>query len=408
MMRSGLLLFRLAVADLFHDRLVSLCQIIMAAAVVAPLLLLFALKHGIATTLLDELRANPETLRIRPVGSYRLGQDFFDEVRALPETAFLVPTTRAIATQIYLGRLATEDDLRPTLFDFQMLPSGTGDPLGDGKSLAPSRHVVSLSSRAAWQLQAKPGDTLRGIVERNRNGRPEPVTLELTVLSVVPEHIHLSASVFVHPDLLAAAERYRDGFAVPMFSWEGDKEWSPIETYASFRLYARELEDVESLSAKVRVHGIEVRTDADRIAGILALDRNLTALFIIVGAVAAAGLAGALMASMVAGVERKRRALAVLGLIGFRRNLLAAFPMWQAALLAAGGFVLSLGVYAIGATAVQQHFAPVLRDGQVALSLESWHFAAAGLLTLMLAIPPALLTGFRAAGTEPSEALREI
>ena len=99
MMRSGLLLFRLAVADLFHDRLVSLCQIIMAAAVVAPLLLLFALKHGIATTLLDELRANPETLRIRPVGSYRLGQDFFDEVRALPETAFLVPTTRAIATQ---------------------------------------------------------------------------------------------------------------------------------------------------------------------------------------------------------------------------------------------------------------------------------------------------------------------
>lgn len=407
-MRAAFLLFRLAIADLLHDRLVSLCQIIMAAAVVAPLLLLFALKHGVATTLLSELRANPETLRIRPVGTYRLGEAFFKDLAARSETAFVTPTTRAIATQIYLGLDRGPEGRRPTMFDFQMLPSGDGDPIGDGKSLAPSRHAVSLSARAAWQLQAVDGDILRGIIERNRNGRPEPVTIELHVLKVLPEHMDLSATVYVHPDLLIAAERYRDGFAVPMFGWEGDRDWAPMDTFASFRLYARDLEDVADLADFARANGIEVRTDADRIAGILALDRNLNALFIIIGAIAAAGLGGALMANMVAGVERKRRALAVLGLLGFRRGALAAFPMWQAGLLAGAGFLLSLVLYGAGAAAVQQHFAPVLRDGQVALALENWHFAVAAILTLLLAAPPALVTGFKAAGTEPSEALREI
>ena len=82
--------------------------------------------------------------------------------------------------------------------------------------------------------------------------------------------------------------------------------------------------------------------------------------------------------------------------------------MWQAGLLAGAGFLLSLVLYGAGAAAVQQHFAPVLRDGQVALALENWHFAVAAILTLLLAVPPALVTGFKAAGTEPSEALREI
>ena len=115
-MRAAYLLFRLAIADLFHDRLVSICQIVMAAAVVAPLLLLFALKHGVATTLLGELRANPETLRIRPVGTYRLGEAFFKELAARPETAFVTPTTRAIVRR-YLKNITVKylESSDPTL-----------------------------------------------------------------------------------------------------------------------------------------------------------------------------------------------------------------------------------------------------------------------------------------------------
>ncbi|MBU0725330.1 MAG: lipoprotein ABC transporter permease [Alphaproteobacteria bacterium] len=403
-MRGALLILRLAIADLTHDRLVSLCQIIMAAAVIAPLLLLFALKHGVATTLLEELRANPETLRIRPVGSYRLGPDFFRDMAARPETGFLVPATRAIATQIYLAKAKG----RAPLADIQMLPTAPGDPLGQGSPLIAAARQVALSTPAARQLDALPGDRLRGIVERSRDGRVEPATVELIVSRVVPEALYLSATAFVHPDLIEAAERYRDGYEVPAFGWPGERAWEPIAEYASFRLYASDLSDVAPLAEAVRAAGIETRTDADRIAGILALDRNLNALFLIVGSVAAAGLVGALLASMVAGVERKRRALAVLGLLGFRRGLLAAFPMAQAGMVALAGYGLSLAVYGAGAIAVQSYFAPLLQDGQAAISLEPWHFAAAGLATLALALPSALATGFRAAATEPSEALREV
>jgi len=94
----------LAWADLRHDLLVSLCQVVLVVAVTAPLLLLFALKNGVATSLIEELERDPETLRLRPVGSYRLGPEFFAALAARPESGFLVPSTRPIAAQIYLRR----------------------------------------------------------------------------------------------------------------------------------------------------------------------------------------------------------------------------------------------------------------------------------------------------------------
>ena len=54
--------YRLALADLLHDRLVSFCQLALLVALFSPLLLLFSLKYGIVTDLLDDLSSNPETL----------------------------------------------------------------------------------------------------------------------------------------------------------------------------------------------------------------------------------------------------------------------------------------------------------------------------------------------------------
>ena len=45
--------YRLALADLLHDRLVSFCQLALLVALFSPLLLLFSLKYGIVTDLLD-------------------------------------------------------------------------------------------------------------------------------------------------------------------------------------------------------------------------------------------------------------------------------------------------------------------------------------------------------------------
>ena len=397
----------MAGADLFHDRLVSACQVIILLAVVCPLLLLFALKHGVATSLTDELANNPETLRIRPVGSYSLGEAFFDAVAARPEAGFLVPTTRSIASQIYLSR-PTSEQPRPELFDIQMLPTASGDPLSQGEPLADETGGVSLSAKAARRVGAKQGDDLIGRVERSRNGRPEPAELPLRVLHILPERFHGQATVFVDLSLLMAVERFRDDYAVPAFDWPGTQPWEDMTEFASFRLYARELDEVAPLADFVRSKGVEVRTDADQIAGVQALDRNLDALFLMIGSVACLGLVGALLASMIASVDRKRKSMAVLSLLGFERGWIAIFPIAQAIMIAAFGTVAALALYAVGAWAINLRFAPVLSEGQVAASLEPAHLLIAAGASLTLALLPAALAGWKVARIEPSEALREI
>src|SRR5215467_8758276 len=113
-------IFRLAFADLVHDRLVSFCQVALLVALFSPLLLLFALKYGIVTSLLDDLSSDPETLRLTPIGSYHLGSDFFAALSARPDVGFVIPETRSIAAQIYLSRAPASGEAPPAV-DMQMI-----------------------------------------------------------------------------------------------------------------------------------------------------------------------------------------------------------------------------------------------------------------------------------------------
>ena len=65
MMQSCLLALR----DYWHERLLSACAILGLAAVLAPLLVLLGVHHGIITAMTDRLKNDPRTLEITPVGS---------------------------------------------------------------------------------------------------------------------------------------------------------------------------------------------------------------------------------------------------------------------------------------------------------------------------------------------------
>ena len=56
-------IFRLVFADLGHEKLLSLCQVVAIAAVLAPLLVLFGLREGVIGTLIERLNRDP-TLRL--------------------------------------------------------------------------------------------------------------------------------------------------------------------------------------------------------------------------------------------------------------------------------------------------------------------------------------------------------
>jgi len=233
-------------------------------------------------------------------------------------------------------------------------------------------------------------------------------SIALHVISVLPERLHPLISAFVDLSLLAASERYRDDFAVPLFKTEGDRPWQDMTEFASFRLYAAKLQDVAPLAAYLRGRGVDVITAADQIEGVLALDRNLTILFSAVTALAGLGFIGAIAASMVSSVERKRRSMAVLSLIGLSRGAIVAFPLLQAAMIAIVGIAIGSLLVLAGMAAINAYFLPVLHQGELAARLRPEHLAVAALAALLLVGLPAMAAAWRASRVEPSEALREI
>ena len=67
----------LAFRDYIHEWRMSSCFILALASVLAPMLLLFGLKFGIVTGMMDRLVEDPRNREIRPVGANRFDYDWF-------------------------------------------------------------------------------------------------------------------------------------------------------------------------------------------------------------------------------------------------------------------------------------------------------------------------------------------
>jgi len=177
--------------------------------------------------------------------------------------------------------------------------------------------------------------------------------------------------------------------------------------YAAFRLYARTLDQVPRLKQMLESQGIPVHTEAERIRDLKELDRHLGYIFWLIALGGILGGAGALTASLYASVERKRRDLGVLGLIGFSRRALLSFPLYQALFLSVGGLVLALGFYLAMAGLINHLFAAQLAEGEHVCRLGFHHlgFAAAGVV--VLGQIAAAVAAFRVIAIDPAEALRD-
>lgn len=79
------LLGSLAIEDLWHDRKVSFCIAASLVAVIAPLLLLFGLKHGVVSQLQSELLSDPRNLEVKMLSSGNYDTAWIEDVRQQPE-----------------------------------------------------------------------------------------------------------------------------------------------------------------------------------------------------------------------------------------------------------------------------------------------------------------------------------
>jgi len=402
----------LALRELSHERLSALCFILAVISVLLPLLVLFGLKFGLVATLAQRLIEDPRSREIIGVGSGRYDMAWFENVEGWGEVGFVMPNTRAISASINMLRNPGNGN---RLRGVQMFPSGPGDPLlppdmKDSLSTlvsGASGNGIILSYLAARRLEAGQGDRLTGYLQRIRGDRRERVKLELTVLAVAPESANPNEVAFVSLPFLEATEDYRDGFSVPDRNWPGENRPTENRIYPRYRLYASSIYTVSALRDRLVGAGLNVRTRAAEIESLQSLDRNLSRIFWMLAGVGTLGFVLSLAANLVSNVDRKRRHLSLIRLVGMPRSALAFFPVSQAAVIAFLGSTLSFAFFLMIASTLNGFFAGSLRPGEAICRLLPAHYAFAFAGTLFTAVAASSLAAVRTARVDPSEGIRD-
>lgn len=396
------LLHRLAFADYCHEARLSACAVLALVAVLAPLLVLFGLKFGLVSTLTERLARDPAVREIVPLGGGRYSAAQIAELAVRKDVAFALPRTRQIA--------ATADLYPPKgglALTVEMIPTAKGDPLLAGLSVPEDLSGVVLSQTAAEQLGVKVGDELSAAFGRLSAGKPEYRRTALNVIGIVPLNHFGRDALFAALPLLEAAEDYRDGLAVAALGWPGKEPGATAaRIYPGFRLYAQAMEDVEGLRQHFASRGEQVQTQAEAIANVRSLSRNLSLVFWIIAGLGIAGALASLSASAIAAVERKHRELSVLRLIGLSSLELTVFPVLQALYTGAAALVLSFMLYALAQLGLNRLFAQAA--GEYAALLMPGHYLVAMVATLPCTALAAAAGGWRAARIEASDGLRDV
>ncbi|TBW06692.1 FtsX-like permease family protein [Azotobacter chroococcum subsp. isscasi] len=397
------LLAALATRDLWHDRQVSLCIVAALVAVIAPLLLLFGLKHGVVSQLRGELLDDPRNLEIRLLGNHDLDRAWLAQLAAQPGVGFVMPLTRSLNTQADLAR-----DGQHFVADAEVIPSGPGDPLLGGRLAPPQGDRVLLSASAARRLEVGAGERIRLSVLRKLDGNSERGQRELTVAGVLPETAFPRPALLVPLELLVAMEDFRDGFAVPALGFAGGRTAPPRERYARARVYASSLDAVAPLAAWLEGQRVETGTRLREIESVKAIDRVLGLIFAVIAWTAAIGCIASLAGAFLANIDRKRKDLALLRLLGFRRAAVGGYVMVQAALLTCLAFGLGYAAYLVGSTVFNRALGANLAADAFVCRLENLHILLAFASALLIAILVAALGGYRAIHIQPAESLRDL
>ncbi|OLY77299.1 hypothetical protein AU074_01270 [Pseudomonas sp. ATCC PTA-122608] len=386
----------LAWQDYRNDAWLSVCSVLALVAVIAPLLVLFGLKYGLVSSLTERLENDPATREIIPLGGGRFSSEFVEQLRQRNDVAFALPRTRQIAATAQLGAVTVE-----------MLPTADNDPLLAGMPMPKGLDQIVLSQTAAEKLGAKAGDWLEASFGRQVAGRVESQRTRVQVLHVLPLEAFARDGLFAPLGLLEAAEDYRDGRAVPAFGWDGDAVGvSEQRVYPAFRLYARRLVDVEPLRVYFVGQNLLVSTQAQTIAQVQSLSRNLSIVFWIIAGLALAGAFAAIFAGALAAVERKRRELSVLRLLGFSTAGLLLFVVLQALYSAGFSAVLSGVLYGLAQSGLNQLFVQV--PGEYASHLLARHYGLALAAVLGVSAVAAACGGWRVARIQASEGIRDV
>ena len=177
--------------------------------------------------------------------------------------------------------------------------------------------------------------------------------------------------------------------------------------YAGFRMYTATIDQVETMEKVLEQEGISVLTRKQRIAEVRRLDRYLSLIFWLIAIVGVIGGVSALTASLYASVERKKKDLNMLRLLGFLKREIILFPVCQGLILSGSGLVAAGLVFVLVSRVVDRLFSAHLRatESLCTLNAEQVLVLVAGLA--LCSVCSAVLAALQAVRLDPAEALRD-
>lgn len=388
----------LALREMRHEWLATLCFLAALVGGLAPLLLILALKNGVIDAMVDGLIEDPGNRELIAVGAGAHDADFFAHLAGRGDVGFAMPATRSINA---LANGLRNPDLRRLERSVPLMPSAPGDPLLDpGQTIPPGSAV--LSAPLALSLSLAPGDQAEILIGRELDGRRETARALLTVAAVLPEPRYGRPLLLLSLDDLIAIERFRDDPSVTLEDW---REARPAPaSFASFRLYARRLEDISPLQAALRERGVETRPRAANAALLIGFRANLGFLYAVIAVLAIGGFWAAMAANLRGMVERQRLSFSLLALVGMRAGPRRAIPLIQALVLVGGGILLTLGLVGLLISAVNAVFARA--SGETVAVLGPADMAVTMLLGLAIAASAAIWAVRAIDGVGPQDVLR--
>lgn len=397
------LVARLSLEDCREEWPSALCMILSVTAVLVPVLLLLSIRSGVIGQMRGELSESPRARELMTVGEPEVSAALVAQFRRDPSVAFVAPKTRLLSAAAVMRTLD-----RSRGIEIDMVPSGVGDPMVNGRW---RRGSVALSETAARHLQVKQGDPVLLIVDRRTvQGADEQLQLAMRVIAVVDYRTSQSnlLQAYLPYQVVEAAERWRESPKISGIqeAATASRAEAGQRRYSGMRLYARSIEEVETLRQALQVRGIDTQSRAADIRLVQRLERSMNIFIGSLATLMAFGLIVALGAIQWGWVERKRFDYSYLRLLGMKRQELFALPMLQAAMLVVPASVLAFAIAGLAQIVINRLFLGQLGSLRAISRLALLDALLLLFATFVVAICGAFFAARNAARISPIAALR--
>ncbi|PTS75480.1 hypothetical protein DBR17_15755, partial [Sphingomonas sp. HMWF008] len=243
-----------------------------------------------------------------------------------------------------------------------------------------------------------------------KNGKARDEVVTMPIAAVIPGFASGRRLALIDPDLLLAAEIFRENETITTLAEARSLAARTRErrTYSGLRLYARSIDDVDTVRRWLLDKGIATDGRFEEIHLLQRLDRATGLLVAILGILAAGGLLVSLAAAQWSWVERRRGDIGYLRLLGFEPIHITLMPIVQALLTVSGGLATAVALALLLDRVIDRMFAGQLGSIADVSRVGIREVVLVGILVLAAAISASLAASLATRRITPAEALRGV